>query len=71
MNIQQIQYVLEVYRNKSMSKAAAKLYVAQPNLSNSIRALENELGFQIFNHSKSGVTPTENGILLLKQAFQI
>lgn len=45
MTTQQIQYILEVCRTGSMSKAAEHLYVAQPNLSNSIRALERELGF--------------------------
>lgn len=71
MNTQQIQYLLEVYEAKSMSKAAAKLYVSQPNLSNGIRALESELGFPIFKRVKYGVTPTENGLQVIRQARQI
>ena len=71
MNTQQIQYLLEVYETKSMSKAAAKLYVSQPNLSNGIRALESELGFPIFKRVKYGVTPTENGLQVIRQARQI
>lgn len=71
MTTQQIQYILEVYQTKSMSKAAANLYVAQPNISSSIRALEYELGFPIFKRTKHGVLPTENGILVLKYARRV
>lgn len=71
MNTQQIQYLLEICETKSMSKAAAKLYVSQPNLSNSIHALENELGFPIFKRTKYGMLPTDNGMLVLKHARQI
>lgn len=71
MTTQQIQYILEVYRTQSMSKAATNLYVAQPNISSSIRALEYELGFPIFKRTKYGVLPTENGLLVLKHARQV
>lgn len=71
MNTQQIQYILEVYKTRSMSKAAANLYVAQPNLSNAIRALEQELGFAVFSRSNRGVFPTEKGLLVLERANRI
>ena len=47
MTIQQLQYILEVHRTGSISKAANNLYLAQPNLSNAIRSLEQELGFPV------------------------
>lgn len=68
MNTQQIQYLLEIYETRSISKAAARLYVAQPNISSSIRSLENELGFPIFKRTKYGMIPTENGLQVLDQA---
>lgn len=71
MNTQQIQYILKVYQTKSISKAASELYISQPALSNGIRALEHELGFDIFKRAKSGVVPTENGVKVLKKARQM
>lgn len=68
MTTQQMQYILEVYQTKSMSRAAQRLYTAQSNLSNSIRALENELGYPIFKRSKYGVLPTDKGLLVLQTA---
>lgn len=47
MKIEQIQYILEIYKTGSISKAAQNFYMSRPNLSNSIRNLENEVGFDI------------------------
>ena len=71
MTIQQCEYILEVYRSGSISGAAAKLFMAQSNLSNAIRSLEQELGFPIFVRSSHGVTPTEKGLAVLSQAGHI
>ena len=49
MTIQQLQYVLEISRTGSVSKAAKTLYLSQPNLSNAIKNLENELGIPYLN----------------------
>ena len=68
MTTQQIQYILEVYRTGSISKAAGKLFLSQPYLSSAIRSLEEELGFPIFNRSNRGIQPTERGLLVLAQA---
>lgn len=68
MTTQQMQYILEVYQTRSMSKAAERLYTAQSNLSNSIRALESELGYPVFKRSKYGMLPTEKGQQVLYAA---
>ena len=68
MTIQQLQYILEVHRTGSISKAANNLYLAQPNLSNAIRSLEQELGFPVFIRSNKGIRPTEQGLLVLEEA---
>ena len=39
-------YVYEVYRSKSVSAAAKKLYISQPALSSSIKKAEKELGWK-------------------------
>ena len=49
MNLQQLRYAVEVEKEKSITAAAKKLYVGQPNLSKSIKELEQEIGSTIFN----------------------
>ena len=71
MTIQQIEYILEVSRTGSISQAAERLFVAQSNLSSSIRALEQELNVQIFTRSNHGVRPTAQGLHVLEAANQI
>lgn len=65
MNIQQFRYALEIYNSRSMNKAAQHLYITQPALSQSIRDLEKDLGFTIFERSSKGVTPTPEGYTFL------
>ncbi len=66
MRLEHFQYVVEIARCKSMSKASKKLFITQPSLSTAIQNLEEELGYQIFKRSASGVTLTEKGEELLK-----
>lgn len=71
MNIQQLIYAVETHRCGSISKAAQKLYQAQPNLSSAIKDLEEEIGLQIFHRTKAGVVPTEAGEDFLAYASDI
>lgn len=61
MTIQQVQYVLEIARCGSISRAAASLYLSQPALSAQVRALEQELDCRLFRRSARGVETTEAG----------
>ncbi len=54
-------YVYAVYQEKSFSKAAEKLYISQPALSNTIKKVEKELGLQLFDRSSSPVRATPAG----------
>lgn len=54
-------YILEVLKEGSFSKAADKLYIAQPSLSRSIIDLENRLGVKIFDRSKKYIILTPAG----------
>lgn len=71
MTIQQIQYIMEVYRTGSISKAADRLMIAQPNLSTAIHAIEQELGVTIFIRHNRGIQVTEQGLRVLEQAGEI
>ncbi len=54
-------YVYEVWRSKSVSEAAKKLYISQPALSSSIKKAEEELGAPIFNRETLPFTLTPEG----------
>ncbi len=49
MNLKQLRYVQEIVRNElNISRAAKKLFTAQPGISKQIKLLEDELGTEIF-----------------------
>ena len=54
-------YVYEVYREKSFSKAAAKLYISQPSLSAMVKKVEMRIGAPLFDRSTNPVKLTECG----------
>ena len=56
-----LKYAYTVYKEKSFSKAAAKLFVSQPALSATVSKLENSLGFKIFDRSSSPISLTLRG----------
>lgn len=58
MSFDRLNTFLEVYRQRSMGRAAAGLALTQPAVSNQISTLERELGYPLFVRSRSGVTPT-------------
>lgn len=71
MTLQQLQYLMEVYRTGSISGAAKKLFLAQSSLSASISSLESELGFPVFIRTKNGMTPTVQGAHVIEHAARI
>ncbi|MBE7014414.1 MAG: LysR family transcriptional regulator [Ruminococcaceae bacterium] len=64
-------YVLEVYNEKSFSKASQNLYVSQPSLSASIRRIELKIGAPIFNRTTKPITLTDIGKEYIEKALQI
>lgn len=68
MDIQHLIYALEVKNCGSISKAAQKLFMAQPNLSNAIKELEQEINTVIFKRTSRGIEPTKEGLEFLHHA---
>ena len=68
MNTQHFKYALEVERTGSITQAAENLFMGQPNLSKSIRELEETLGIVIFKRTSRGVVPTAKGKTFLRYA---
>lgn len=61
MTLLQLRYVIATDEEKSMRKAAKRLYVSQPRLSVAIRELEEETGITIFQRVHNGVVTTSEG----------
>ena len=61
MNLKHLEYAVAVTQYGSIRKAAQVLLVSQPYLSGIIRGLEQELGYDIFIRSGSGISLTPNG----------
>ena len=60
---------MEVYEFHSFTEAAKSLYISQPRLSQAIRELEDELGFEIFERNRKGISGTTvKGYAFLQQA---
>ncbi len=67
MQLHQLAYALAVAEDRSFTRAAARLHLAQPSLSRQVRLLEQELGIVLFNRSpgQGQVTLTPDGSALL------
>jgi len=71
MQLQQLRYVDAVRAERSFTRAAARLHVAQPSVSAAVRALERELGAPLFHRDSGAVTPTAAGDVFLPWARQV
>lgn len=58
---QGMDYVYQVYKEKSFSKAAASLFISQPSLSANVKRVENRIGYPIFDRSTKPLGLTECG----------
>lgn len=71
MNLLHLKYVVEVDKTRSINKAAESLFMGQPNLSRSIKELEDSLGIIIFKRTSKGMEPTAVGEEFLAYAKKI
>ncbi len=71
MELHQLRYFVAVADEGNFSRAATKVRVAQPSLSQQIRKLEAEIGQPLFDRLPRSVVITEAGRCLLDYARQI
>lgn len=71
MNLEQLEYIIEVAKQGTISKAAEKLHVSHSAISQSLSSLESELELIIFKRSRSGAELTEDGQKILKLAYDV
>ncbi len=65
MDLMQLQYFRTIANLENITKASELLYVAQPNLSVSMRRLEDELGVALFDRRRGKIRLTPTGRLFL------
>ena len=71
MQTKQLEYFVEVAKTSSINQTAQKLFISQQALSASITSLERELGYPLLKRTKQGVSLTEKGAVVYKEALHV
>lgn len=71
MDFKQLQYILTIYEEGGINKAAEKLFISQPSLSKCVISLEKQLGMKIFDRSVVPIELTPFGKAYIETAQQI
>ncbi|WP_438310225.1 LysR family transcriptional regulator [Streptomyces sp. HUAS TT3] len=71
MQFQQLVYFVAVAETRHFTRAAERVHVAQPSLSQQIKALERELGAELFSRARGNIALTDAGEALLPLARRI
>lgn len=71
MQFQQLLYFVAVAETRHFTRAAEQVHVSQPSLSQQVRALENELGAELFSRARGNIALTDAGEALLPLARRI
>ncbi|MFI6866105.1 LysR family transcriptional regulator [Nocardia sp. NPDC050406] len=68
INTRLLRYFAVVAEEGNLTRAARRLFIAQPSLTKQIQHLENQLGLTLFTRSRSGMALTEAGAALAQHA---
>jgi DNA-binding transcriptional LysR family regulator len=68
LDLRQVAYLIAVVEERSFTRAAERLRVAQPSLSQQTRALERQVGTELVERGPRGVVPTAAGRAFLERA---
>lgn len=71
MDLKQIEYIVKIADEKSITRAAEKLFLTQSALNQQLLKLEKELETQLFKRTKSDWSPTPAGEIYLEGAREI
>ena len=71
MSLDKLEYILAVAEEQTLTRAAKKLYISQPALTNYINKLEEELGVKLFDRSVTPVHVTRAGALYIERMKRI
>ncbi|WP_238917167.1 LysR family transcriptional regulator [Clostridium sp. YIM B02555] len=71
MDLKQLTCFLEIIKEENITKAAEKLHITQPHLSQQLKLLEDELNTQLIQRTTRKFQITESGKLLQKRSEQM
>lgn len=71
VDLRQLEYFMAIVKEGSLTGAAKRCRIAQPSLSQQLRALEEELGETLVHRKPRGVEPTAAGKILLEHAERV
>jgi DNA-binding transcriptional LysR family regulator len=71
MELRQLQYAVQIAQERNFSRAAEKLHIAQPSLSQQLSKMEKELGVLLFHRNTNAVEPTHAGERFVEKARRI
>lgn len=71
MTLQQLKYVITISEEGTLSGAAKRLFLSQPSLTKSVKALEQEMDICIFDRTNKGIAVSKEGEVFLGYARQV
>jgi DNA-binding transcriptional LysR family regulator len=71
LDVRRLHYFVAVAEELHFTRAAARVHIAQPALSQQIRALEQDLGVQLCTRTSRSVRLTDAGRVLLDHAYRV
>ncbi|HEY3794169.1 MAG TPA: LysR family transcriptional regulator [Bradyrhizobium sp.] len=71
MDFRQLRYALSVYRERSFTKAAKRLNISQSAVSEQVKLLEEEIGFELFRRTSRGIEATDRGRTFLYESERV
>lgn len=71
VEFRQIRYALAVAKDRSFTKAAERLNISQSAVSEQVKLLEAEIGFDLFRRTGRGIESTERGRMFLYEAERV
>ncbi len=71
MDFRQLRYALSVSKERSFTKAAKRLNISQSAVSEQVKLLEEEIGFELFRRTSRGIEATDRGRTFLYEAERV
>src|ERR1700732_4258173 len=71
LDFRQLRYALSVYKERSFTKAAKRLNISQSAVSEQVKLLEQEIGFELFRRTSRGIESTDRGRTFLYESERV
>jgi DNA-binding transcriptional LysR family regulator len=71
LDFRQLRYALSVYKERSFTEAAKRLNISQSAVSEQVKLLEEEIGFELFRRTSRGIESTDRGRTFLYESEQV